>query len=214
MKTLVYLGSNQGDSLNYLLRFNFDKILCVDADPSALNNLKNRYKNVSNLIAINTCLTSDINKKEVNFYFNKNRATNSILKSNCLENEKIETIKTSYLPEILKFYNIENISLYVSDLQGSDLEILKTIEDFIQNEKIEEIFIETYNDLNPFYVDPNNHIKDYINLLGEKYKIDYMSGDSRLLSDKEQLEFINSVSHGEVDVHWSLKKNNYIYRIF
>jgi len=214
MKTLVYFGSNQGDSLNYLLRFNFDKILCVDADPSALNNLKNRYKNVSNLIAINTCLTSDINKKEVNFYFNKNRATNSILKSNCLENEKIETIKTSYLPEILKFYNIENISLYVSDLQGSDLEILKTIEDFIQNEKIEEIFIETYNDLNPFYVDPNNHIKDYINLLGEKYKIDYMSGDSRLLSDKEQLEFINSVSHGEVDVHWSLKKNNYIYRIF
>ena len=97
MKTLVYLGCNQGDSLFRLLNFNFDKILCIDADPIAIDTLTKRFGHIKNLIIINTCLVPDKNISEVEFYFNKNRATNSILKPKCLEIEEKKIIKAFQL---------------------------------------------------------------------------------------------------------------------
>jgi len=49
----------------------------------------------------------------------------------------VETIrvKTLILMNILKERNIERIHTYVSDIEGADLTVLKTIEPFIKNKK-------------------------------------------------------------------------------
>jgi FkbM family methyltransferase len=214
MKTLVYLGCNQGDSLFRLLNFNFDKILCIDADPIAIDTLTKRFGHIKNLIIINTCLVPDKNISEVEFYFNKNRATNSILKPKCLEIEEKKIIKASYLPNILDNYDIKNIDLYISDLQGKDFEVLETLKSLINDKKIEELFMETHNDLNPYYYEAKNHVTDFTRILSENYKINYISSDSRLLNETEANNFLNNVNIGEADIHWSLKNNTQVkYRI-
>lgn len=213
MRTLVYVGCNRGDTLSFLLGYNFDKILCVDADPTAINLLKQKFVDQKNIIAINTCLVPNKEIKEIEFCFNKNSATNSILQSNCLELDRKEKIQTSYLPDILEQHKIHHISFYVSDLQGKDLEVLVSLKQYIKEKKIDEIFIETYNDLNRFYENSNNNIREFKKILEPEYKINYMSADTKILTKEESHRFLNNLEYSEVDVHWNLStEQNYLYR--
>ena len=152
MKNLVYIGCNQGYSLHRLIgQYHFDKILLIDADTDAIAALKHTFKGYNNMIVLNTCLVGDETIKEVKFNINPNRATNSILAPKFCTPAETITMKASFLPSILQEHGIDEIDLYISDLQGKDLEVLSSLSKLLDAKKIKELFIETYNDKNPFY---------------------------------------------------------------
>lgn len=216
MSTLVYLGCHEGYSLkNILNNYNFDKILLVEADPNTFNRLLDYTKNKNNIIAINKCLVSDKNIKKTIFYRTINDgASNSIHKPNVGNDfikEELE-LDCVYLPDLLEEYKIDDIDLYISDIQGNDFSIICTILDRIQNKKIKELFLETFNDNYSFYNINNNNFKNYYKILSDNYKVDYMSADSTILKSYEEItQFFMNDGHGELDVHWSLKSNNMKY---
>lgn len=215
MKTLVYLGCHEGYSLkNILKNYNFDKILLVEADPDTYKRLLIYTNNKSNIITVNKCVVSDKNIKNTKFYRTVNDgASNSIHKpivgDHFIKDEI--TIDAVYLPDLLKEHNIDEIDLYISDLQGNDFNVLQSINYMLISGKIKELFLETFNENYNFYNTNNNKIQNYYELLNTFYKIDYMSADSTVLTTADQIvSFMMNNGAGELDVHWSLKSKDNI----
>jgi len=210
MSTLVYLGCHEGYSLKRLLNgHRFDKILLIEADPDTFKRLRQFTDGRSEIIALNKCVVSDKNIKTVKFYRTVNDgASNSVLKPNVGDSfikDEIQ-VEAVYLPDIFKQYGITEIDFYISDLQGNDFMVLTTIIDMIQNKKIKELMVETYNWNYSFYEKNNNKFENYYNLLINNYKVDYFSADSSVLTTSDQItKFLMNDSHGELDTHWSLR---------
>jgi FkbM family methyltransferase len=217
MKTLVYLGCHEGYSLKTLLNnHNFDKIILVEADPDTFKRLIDYTKNKPNIIAINKCVVSDKDIKSVKFYRTVNDgASNSVLEPKVGESfiKDVIEVETVYLPDLFKQLDVDEIDFYISDLQGNDFMVLSTIQYMIENKKIKEMFLETFNENYTFYEKNNNKISNYYSLLKNNYKIDYMSADSSLLDSIDKVvKFSINDGPGELDVHWSLKdQNNFKY---
>lgn len=213
MKTLVYLGCHEGYSLkNILNKYHFEKIILVEADPDTFNRLLKYTNNKSNIIAINKCVVADPNIKTVKFYRTINDgASNSIHRPNVGDNfikDEI-IIDCVYLPDLLKQCNIDEIDLYVSDLQGNDYSILCTLKDMLISGKIKELFLETFNEKYNFYDSNNNKIQNYYELLNQFYKINYMSADSTVFTTVDQVvSFMMNNGPGELDIHWSHKSQD------
>lgn len=210
MKTLVYLGCHEGYSLKRLLNgYSFDKIILVEADPDTFKKLEIFTKNKSNIIALNKCVVSEPNTKFIKFYRTINDgASNSVFKPE-VGKEFIKDeihVETVYLPDLFSDLKIENIDFYISDLQGNDFNVLKTVSSFIEEKKIKELFLETFNSNYSFYEKNDNKFENYYNLLKDNYKVDYFSADSTLLTTYSSVvDFLMNSSHGELDTHWSLK---------
>jgi FkbM family methyltransferase len=215
MKTLVYLGCHEGYSLKRLLnQYTFDKILLVEADPDTFKRLLTYTHDKPNITAINKCVVSDQNIKSVKFYRTINDgASNSVLEPKVGESfiKDIIEVEAVYLPDLFKEHNINEIDFYISDLQGNDFMVLMSINEMIQNKKIKELFLETFDQNYNFYDKNNNKIQNYYSLLKENYKIDYMSADSTVFSTLDQIiKFCMNDGPGELDVHWSLKDQSNI----
>ena len=210
MSTLVYLGCHEGYSLKRLLNnHKFDKILLVEADPDTFKRLLTYTKDKPNIIAINKCVVSDKNIKNVKFYRTVNDgASNSVLEPKVGDTfiKDILEVESVYLPDLLKEYKIDEIDFYISDLQGNDFMVLMTINEMIKNKKIKELFLETFDETYNFYEKNNNKIHNYYSVLKENYKVDYMSADSTVFSTLDQIiKFCMNDGPGELDVHWSLR---------
>jgi FkbM family methyltransferase len=210
MSTLVYLGCHEGYSLKRLLNgHKFDKILLVEADPDTFKRLRQFTDGRSEIIALNKCVVSDKNIKTVKFYRTVNDgASNSVLKPNVGDSfikDEID-VEAVYLPQLFQQYGITDIDFYISDLQGNDFMVLTTIIDMIQNKKIKEMMLETFNSNYSFYEKNNNKFENYYNLLINNYKVDYFSADSTVFTTTDQItKFLMNDTPGELDTHWSLR---------
>jgi FkbM family methyltransferase len=210
MSTLVYLGCHEGYSLKRLLNgHKFDKILLVEADPDTFKRLRQFTDGRSEIIALNKCVVSDKNIKTVKFYRTVNDgASNSVLKPNVGDSfikDEID-VEAVYLPQLFQQYGITEIDFYISDLQGNDFMVLTTIIDMIQNKKIKEMMLETFNSNYSFYEKNNNKFENYYNLLINNYKVDYFSADSTVFTTTDQItKFLMNDTPGELDTHWSLR---------
>ncbi len=211
MKTLVYLGCHEGYSLKRLLGgHSFDKILLVEADPDTFKRLKQFTDTRPEIIALNKCVVSDRNVKTVKFYRTTNDgASNSILKPNNGDSfikDEIE-VETVYLPDVFKQYGITEVDFYISDLQGNDFMVLTTIIDMLQEKKIKELMLETFNSKYTCYEKNNNKFENYFNLMSNNYKVDYFSADSTVFTTADQItRFLMNETPGELDTHWSLRE--------
>lgn len=180
MKTLIYVGAHHGNSLSNFVN-DYEKIFAFEANPHFCNILKQRFMAHSNVNIINAAVCENHNSF-ITFNISKNNGDSSSILSPNEENELYSCIKTSEqltVPTVnlLNFCeenNIDKIDTYISDLQGYDFIVLKTLKSLIDQGKILSIQCEVEkNDKPTIYVNHNsddqNKEKNFDAFLGEKY---------------------------------------------
>lgn len=211
MKTLIYVGTNVGNSL-WGMFDKYDSVYAFEADPEMFVELTRRFKQFEWVTLINAaCSESD---GEQDFYITSNRVSSSLSDVSLIEKElgcppflKKIRVKTINLSDYLKSNNINEIEMYISDIQGSDLNVLKTLKkDFIDTKKIEKIFIETHGNGFELYDGLNNQFDGFKEILSENYEFIYASLgrlNGKIVSENEIPE-----GEKEWDSYWEVKLND------
>ena len=182
MKTLVYVGANIGSSLWNMIQ-NYDVVYSFEPDPEMFIQLEKRFKQFEWVTLVNAaCSESD---GEVDFYITPNRVSSSLADASSVEKsaegfsqhvQKIIKVKTINLSNYLQSKGVEEIDTYLSDAQGSDLNILKSIKDYyVDTKKIKTLIIETHGDGIEIYDNLNNQFKEFKKILSNNYNFVHAS---------------------------------------
>jgi FkbM family methyltransferase len=210
MSTLVYVGANEGVSLWGLIE-HFDEVHVFEPDPEIFAKLKKRYKQFE-WVTLNNAACSD-KDGESSFFVTNNRVASS-LGAGSEEFQgfgdynkvmKEVTVKTINLSKYLEEKGIEDIDLYYSDCQGSDLTVLNTIKEWVDAGKIKEIFTETHNNGRLLYEGLDNQFEGFVKILSKNYDFIHASlgcEQARLVGAEDIPD-----SNPEFDSYWRLKNN-------
>ena len=148
--TYVDIGTNEGNFLEYLLKFcNFNKIICFEPIEELANKLKDKFNNKKILIYSEALSNKSSLKK---FYEYQISSQSSLYKQNdtfkSLKNLKnISIIKTRSFDEIFK--GKKKIDFCKIDVQGEEVKVLQGMKKNLKLKnikliKIEISFIERY----------------------------------------------------------------------
>lgn len=212
MKTLFYVGAHQGNSLaNYVN--SYDVIYAFEANPNFCRILQQRFINNKNVKIINAAICEKHNTF-VDFNISTNNGDSSSLLEANKANELYKDICTKEkikVPAINLFNyceenDIKYIDTYISDLQGYDFIVLKTIEPYIKKSLIAEIQCEVEKDKKTtIYMNHNEELRNkeqnFDVLLGENY-VKVATGWGGLVDGS--FEEVPS-EWCEQDVKWKLK---------
>ena len=189
MKTLVYVGANQGGSLAGMYN-QFDVVYAFEPDPEMFEVLSSRFGEYDNVNLINAaCGKEDGNSI---LYVMPNRVSTALGEMSDDHPPQPQPPKKSFnqiqvdvvnLGEFLEEEGIDYIDLYYSDAQGSDYDILETMKSFIENKKIGQLFVETHSNGVTIYDGLNNQFYRHQDLLSDNYEFVYASLDGRKLND-------------------------------
>ena len=113
------------------------------------------------------------------------------------------TVKTINLKNFLEENGVEYIDYYLSDTQGSDLNILKTIKNFVDDKKIKELFIETHGNDWILYEGLDNKFEGFKKILSKNYE--FVHASLGRLQGKIVLESEIPENEREWDSYWRLK---------
>lgn len=204
IKTLVYIGANLGYSLGIIAE-QYDRVYAFEPYPEIFNGLISRLGHMNNITFVNAACADEVGKH--NFYVYPNLVSSSLAPiaegvptDNLYEIIEVPTINLfDYLSDI----GVTYIDTYISDCQGSDLTVLKTLKPYINNRAIGEIMCETHNDKLNLYSGLDNRFQGFKDLLDENYKIDCLR-----LGRLDSLEINESqlpADEYEWDTIWSLK---------
>jgi FkbM family methyltransferase len=205
MSTLVYVGANAGNSLWGLFN-NFDRVYAFEPDPEIFAQLSRRYKQFEWVTLINAACSFEDGESVLNVHPNR---VSSSLSTIDVENyggdptEGTVKIKTVNLLNFLKKENIDYIDLYYSDCQGSDLNVLTTLKEFVDNKKIAEMFMETHGNGIFLYKGLDNQFSSFKKLLEENYEFGYASLgrlDGKIVSESDIPE-----GEYEWDSYWRVR---------
>ncbi len=175
MSTLVYIGANVGFSLGPLIK-NFDQVYAFEPDPEMFEQLNQSYGSYDHVTLINAACTNK--DGEATLYITGNRVASSLgdgskeFKDKHGFNASVIkeiTVKTINLSNYLKNQGVDVIHLYVSDAQGSDLTILKTMKEYIDSGSIGELFLETHGNGSFLYDGLDNQISGFKELLSDNF---------------------------------------------
>lgn len=203
---LIYLGVNKGQGFNTLFR-NYKVSYGFEANPDLYKTLKETYKKYKNVHIINAAVAREDGYIEFNISNNSVSSSIGTINKNW-GNEEIKMIKKVKVPSInlfnfLQKNNIEYIDDYHSDIQGYDLEVLKTLKPFIDKKRIGTITSEVAKDKHKnIYSDlPDNNESAFNKLLKNNYTL-VAKGEGIL---KEGT--FNSVPEDwwEMDCMWKIK---------
>lgn len=179
-RILVYVGAHMGNGLaNYVHLY--DEIYAFEANSRFCEVLRNRFSANPNVNIINAAVCEKHNDY-IDFNISKNNGdSSSILRANqncnlynVIESVETFTINTVNIRKFLEERNIKKIKTYVSDAQGYDFIILKTLKDMIDQGLIEEIQCEVEKNETPtIYVNETkenqNKISNFDDFLQGKY---------------------------------------------
>ncbi len=207
MSVLVYIGANIGASLSGMIS-KYDKVYAFEPDPETFEALKVNLSKYSWVTLTNAACSDSDGYQD--FYVTPNRVSSSLSdvteyekKMGCPDYLKKITVKTVNLKKFLEQHGVEYIDYYLSDTQGSDLNILKTIREFIDNKKIGELFIETHGNNWILYEGLNNKFDEFKKILSENY--DFIHASLGRLNGKIVSEKKIPEDEREWDSYWKLK---------
>lgn len=177
MKTLVYIGANQGNSL-WNLFDKYDKVYAFEPDPEVFCALNSRFKQFEWVTLINAACSSE--DGEAYLHVHANKVSSSLSEIDVEQyggepTEKTVKINTINLCKFLKKENVDYIDFYYSDCQGSDLNVLNTIKEYIDNKNIGEMYIETHGNGIFMYKELDNQFSSFKKLLELNYEFVYAS---------------------------------------
>jgi len=212
MKTLIYVGAHHGNSLTNFVDTH-DQIFAFEANPYFCHILKQRFISNSNVTIINAAVCEKHNDF-ISFNISKNNGdSSSILEPNqenelftCIETKEKITLPTINLYNFCKENNISKISNYISDLQGYDFIVLKTLKPLIDAGLIDYIQCEVEKNEKPTIyknniIENQNKEKNFDVFLNDAY-VKTAKGWGTLTEGKFEDVPENWSEH---DIQWKLK---------
>lgn len=179
MKILVYIGLNVGESFSTIFH-RYDKAYGFEANPNLIPKLNEKFEKFPQVEIIHAAV-SDYDG-EIEFYINENHTSSSLgeismdykAKINPM-NEGVKVMVPSVnLNNFFEKKSIDFIDTYVSDIEGWDLQVLKTISEFIDQRRIKSIQVESEADRYDFSGhnnQPANKSHDIIKFLDKNYSL-------------------------------------------
>lgn len=170
---LVYAGVNIGDSFQKI-HFKFKRVVGFEPNPENFKKIKH-YNSDTRIDIFNLALSS---RKGTSKFFlpdNKNNDASASLSdfssNNRYQARKVINVETVNLSDFLKKMKVEKIDLYISDIEGYDYTVLKTIEEnFIKTKKIKKLQVEAINNNEKnHYKSVTNFERDFDDLLSNHY---------------------------------------------
>jgi len=213
-KILVYIGLNNGKGFEeFLQNETFDRCFGFEPLPELYEKVKEKYKDRSDVEIINAAVVE--NEGEYKFFRTnfvgsvENKDSSSLYEitedyrnttGNPIYTKDTIIVKGINLMKFLSERNVHQIYQYVSDAEGNDFVILKTIKKFIDDRKIEKIKVESVCDYVNFDIrsgQPSNKESDFIDLLKTNYD----------LYDKQEGQYNPNLKNYWVnrDLHFKLK---------
>tara|TARA_B100000686_G_C16754884_1_gene954810 strand:- start:486 stop:1109 length:624 start_codon:yes stop_codon:yes gene_type:complete len=203
---LVYIGANIGNSL-WQLFDKFDRVFVFEPDPETFEKLSGKYKQFEWVTLVNAACSDSDGEKDL--YVTPNRVSSSLSEVNVEDYGgdpafKTVRVKTINLLNFLKKENVDHIDLYYSDCQGSDYTILSTIKEYLDEQKIDQLYIETHGDGVFLYKGLDNQFSNFKELLSENYDFIHASLgrlDGKIVSESDIPE-----GEYEWDSLWRIKE--------
>ena len=199
---LVYVGAHCGATLNTIY-YNFDMVYAFEPDPLVFSYLSANFAAAPNVELINAaCAEED---GEAKFHLFNIRQSSSLSEGNrdyLQEDEDSITVKTINLMRFLNDKGVEYIDMYQSDIQGADLMVLRTIEDFVRSKRIGMMEIETNWDGERLYTAFDNSFNSFKEFLEPDYYPShaFIGGPAR--HEYARIENINDYHSMEWDTVW------------
>jgi FkbM family methyltransferase len=208
---LVYIGLQKGSSFDAVFR-SYETCYGFEANPELYRKLLRRFRRYTNVHIFNDAVTNQ--DGEIDFNVSKNKGASSSVgqfKEDWInfKSGDVRMIKTIRIPSInllnfLEKRGIKYISSYVSDIQGLDLEVLKSLKPLIDRKQISDITCEVSKDEhgNIYKGVPDNSESGFKQLLDENYEC--IAKGWGVLRDGE---FFNVPDASwEMDCKWKPKK--------
>jgi len=175
---LIYVGLHRGTEFDQVFR-HFKKSIAFEANPSLANTARHKYMlyrpdveivhaaaaSSSGFIELNISNNDGASSSLGNFDKEWNHAEIHMNKS-----VKVPAIN---LGEFLQMRKIQEISLYISDIQGMDYTVLETLKPWIKSKKISKIICEATKDgKRNIYKDlPSNEFNKFQSFFQENYQL-------------------------------------------
>jgi FkbM family methyltransferase len=216
-RILLYLGGSDGYGIMNIITENhyhtFTEIHVFEAQKESYDKLVNQLKQFQNVFVNYGAVVNKPVKSEetVDFYiFNQNGSSSlgSTLDEKWpnygMTNNKRQ-VPAINIYQYCQQHNITDIDTYISDLQGIDLEVLKTLKPLIDSKKIRQIQCEvTINGKRNIYKDlPSNELSEFESLLRANYNKKSIGWTSGLLAP--ELNCIMPENWWEADILWIRK---------
>jgi len=205
MSTLVYVGTNEGNGLEEYVDL-YDKVYAFEPDPEMFKALVDKFSDKDHVVFVNAACSDTAGIKTL--YVTENRHSTSLSElsdysltygfSGGKPSFKTFEVNCVNLYDYFVENQIDYIDTLITDCQGSDLSIIKTIKGYIDNKKIGELFCETHGTSVELYSGLNNQFDGFKEILSENYEVQDFYLDGKLMS-KDSEPFV------EWDTHWILK---------
>lgn len=188
-RVLVYCGTNHGDGFIQAIQSNmWSHIYGFEANPVLFEKVYNMVSHDPRIKMYNTIL-SDTHDEETEFYIldangTKLEHSSSIvnvddwspeyekISGNKVTLERVVKLKTTNLNTLMKNEDIDYIDFLLTDLEGADLLVMKTMKDWLSEKKIKMVQCEVEPDHMPCkYVKLDNKYTGFTELLGENYEL-------------------------------------------
>ena len=171
--TLVYAGINVGDSFQKIF-YKYNKVLGFEPNIKNYDKIKH-YNKIEGVKIFNFALSTKEGIEDFylpdNFNNDASASLSDFSDSSGIKSTNVIKVKTINLCDVLINNSISEIDFYISDTEGYDFTILKTIYDkYIKTKKIQKIQVEAVNNLvkNPF-IKITNYESDFDKLLLSNY---------------------------------------------
>lgn len=183
--TLFYLGANRGYGLKYALSLrNYEKVYVFEALPEYAELLARDFACHTHIQVLNYAVAEQNGKAK--FYVSSNNGESSSfarpkqhweLSQSIDFSQEIE-VATINLFDFCKDNKIDGIYTYISDIQGMDLTVLRTMEPLLKKRAIRYIQCETARDAygNIYEGLPDNSLGGFYKLLGDDYNLVSIGG--------------------------------------
>lgn len=212
---LFFIGMEPGGVFSLMHR-GFEKCYGFEAYPERFEKLQKKYRNNPCIQLFNAAAANYDGEITFNISNNNDGASSSIgsFKKEWgqeYKGKKIEMIRSITVPcldlyNFCKKHHINFIDEYVSDIQGMDLEVLKTLKPMIDKKQIGRITCEvTKNEKGNVYDDlPDNSENGFSKLLNDNYKL--IAKGWGVLKDNKYDKIPEDA--WEMDCRWIVKKGN------
>jgi FkbM family methyltransferase len=173
--TLIYLGLHKGASFSKIF-FRYKVCYGFEANPELYQVLPRIIKWFPNVYIYNKIVSNT--EGQMQFNISNNQGASSSIGTfkegwnNNIKMLKTITVSSINLMRFISDRNIDFIDDYISDIQGFDLQVLKTLKPMIDERRIETITCETAKDKysNIYENAEDNSFTGLKNFLGKNYE--------------------------------------------
>jgi FkbM family methyltransferase len=177
---LLYLGMHKGREFDSIFN-RYGKCYGFEANPDLFKLLVEKYKEFPHVKLINAAVTTVPGSVTLNISSNDGASSSLGVfedewpnhKSGVIEISRSVDVPGINLHQFCRSEGIEYIDDYISDIQGMDLEVLKTMRSYVDSGNIETITVETTrNERRNIYKDlPDNSEAGFNALLENNYRL-------------------------------------------